>query len=217
MKFFKHFTDAHRGRSIQGLLDQLGHMGLTYWILVEMCVEKLDEKFDAKNAGERLTESDCEFEFHQRILRQNLRVSATNLRKILDICGTFALLAYQIDGNIVKIKMPNILKSLERTKKKDVRSTSEVQKNDVLDKDIDIDKDVDWKYEAEICFQAVRKFNSDREAFEWLGPSRSRYVKELGGLKFIRDLKQNDFESKRLSKLIQDAWESLAAAGKEGA
>lgn len=216
MKFFKHFTDAHRGRSIQGLLDALGHMGLTYWILVEMCVEKLDEKFDTKNAGERLTESDCEFEFHQRILRQNLRVSPTNLRKILDICGIFGLLSHEFNENTVKIKMPNILKSLERTKKKDVRSTSNERPNDVLDKDIDKDKDVDWKYEAEICFQAVRKFTSDREAFEWLGPGRSKYVKELGGLKFIRDLKQNDFESKRLSTLIQNAWESLAAE-KEGA
>ena len=182
MKFFKHFTDAHRGRSIQGLMDEMGHMGLAYWIIVEMCAEKIDEKLDAKGAGARLTKEDCEFDFHQRILRQNLRLSPTNLRKMLDICGTFDLLSYEIDGNNVKIKMPNILKALERTKKKDVKSTSEGRPNDVLDKEEDKDKEVDWKYEAEICLKAVRKFNSDYHALEWLGANRAKYIAELGGL-----------------------------------
>lgn len=214
MKFFKHFTDAHRGRSVQGLLDKLGHMGLTYWIIVEMCVEKLDEKLDVKNAGERLTESDCEFEFHQRILRQNLRVSPTNLRKILDICGTFGLLSYEIAGDSVKISMPKILKSLERTKKKDVKSTSNSRPNDVLDKeeDIDTNKDINWSYEAELCLQAVRKFKSDSMALNWLGKSREGYVSELGGIPFFRTLTPNSYEVRRLSGLIKNAWESLQSA-----
>jgi hypothetical protein len=87
-------------------------MGLTYWILVEMCVEKLDEKLDAKKEGERLQKEDCEFDFHQRILRQNLRIGATNLRRMLDQCSTLDLLSYEVNGSVFKIKMPKILKSL---------------------------------------------------------------------------------------------------------
>ncbi len=217
MKFFKHFTDAHRGKSIQGLMDELGHMGLTYWILVEMCVEKLGEKLEAKGPGARLSKDDCEFDFHQRIVRQNLRIGGTNLRRMLDQCSTFDLLSYKIDGNIIKIKMPNILKSLERTKKKDVRLTSDFQKKDVLDidTDIDTDKDInkeigtDWQYEAEACFRAVRKFNSNAQVLEWLGDTRRLYIEDLGGVEFIRSLKQNSFEAKRLAELIRYSWNQI--------
>ncbi len=212
MKFFKHFTDAHRGQSLQGLMDELSHMGLTYWIIVEMCVEKVGEKLDSKGPGYRLNKDDCEFEFHQRILRQSMRVSLTNLKRILDECSTLDLLSYEMNENIVKIKMPKILKSLERTKKKDVKFTSNERPNDVLDIEENKDKnkeDIDWNYEAEVCLQAVRKFKSDSLAMGWLGPSREAYINDIGGLSFLRSLKHNSWETNRLASLIKNSWESL--------
>jgi len=185
LKFFKHFCDAHRGRSIQTLLDQLGHMGLTYWVIVEMCTEKLDEKLDAKKTGERLSESDCEFDFHQRILRQNLRVSATNLRKILEVCRTSGLLAYEIDGSLVRISMPKILKSLERTKKKDVKSTSGRRQSDVLEKEEEQEGNKEQKKDTnERAFEATYEIYPNKvgksEGFERL---RAQALDEADTLK----------------------------------
>lgn len=137
MRFFKHFTDSHRGQSMLQLFDRLGHMGIAcYWTLTEMCAEKLEERMDAKN-GERLTESDCEFIFHKRILRQNLRLSQAKVELFLGECSTLALLSFRIDGQLVKILMPKLLKCLERLKKKDVKATSVLRQHDVLDKEED--------------------------------------------------------------------------------
>ena len=103
MKWFKHFSDSHRGQSIQDLLDQLGHTGLCYYVLVEMCAEKLEKEDNG------LTEVDCSFSFHTRIVRQNLRISATNLRRLLDVCATNGLLSFEFSGNTLEIKMPILL------------------------------------------------------------------------------------------------------------
>jgi len=71
---------------------------------------------------------------------------------------------------------------------------------------------VDWKNEAELCFQAARKFpNSDSLALNWLGPSREAYVKELGGIQFFRSVKHTDFEATRVGGLIKNAWEMISS------
>ena len=45
MKFFKHFTDAHRGKSLNQLRDRLGWAALAkYWTFVEICAEKLEKE-----------------------------------------------------------------------------------------------------------------------------------------------------------------------------
>ena len=135
MKWFKHFSDSHRGQSIQDLLDQLGHTGLCYYVLVEMCAEKLEKEDNG------LTEVDCSFSFHTRIVRQNLRISATNLRRLLDVCATNGLLSFEFSGNTLEIKMPILLNLLERnTKKARTTRISSAQKVH-LDKDKDKDKD----------------------------------------------------------------------------
>lgn len=106
MIWFKHFTDNHRGRSMQFLFDEMGHTGIACWyILMEMCAEKLEKS---------LSKEDCVFEFHERILRDNLRLSRTNVRRMLDLCATFAMLSYDTDGTFVKIKMPKLAELLHR-------------------------------------------------------------------------------------------------------
>lgn len=139
MKWFKHYSDMHRGRSMDALFEAFGHMGpCSYYILVEMCSEKLE-----KPDSESLTEVDCSFGFSQRILRQNLRISQTNLRRVLDGCQTNGLLEFEFSGNEVKIKMPILLDLLDRrTKKASVRRQQSVR-NVSLDIDKDKEEDVE--------------------------------------------------------------------------
>lgn len=130
MRWFKHFSDNHRGRSIQYLMDEMGHVGpCSYYFLVEMCAEKLEQKQDKS-----LESSDCLFSFHQRIVRQNLRISLTNLRRLLDICQTFGLLSFEFRGTSIEIKMPMLLDLLEYDQKKSRARRAQVAPESRLEK-----------------------------------------------------------------------------------
>jgi len=147
MKWFKHFSDNHRGKSIQVLFDEMGHMGVScYYILMEICSEKLE-----KNSDKCLEEADLLFSFHQRILRQNLKISLANLRKLLNICQTFGQISYEEDGNIFKIKTPILLDLLEYDQKRPrkqrasaaikTRLEEETEKEQEKDTDTETDKE----------------------------------------------------------------------------
>lgn len=130
MKWFKHYSDNYKGKSVQFLFDELGHFGVAgYFILLEMCAEKLEQKSD-----ESLTEVDLLFSFHQRIVRQNLRTSQTNLRRLLDICQTLGLLTFEVTQDLVEIKMPILLNLLDRDQKKPRLNRVTTATNKRLDK-----------------------------------------------------------------------------------
>jgi hypothetical protein len=114
MKFFKHFVDSHRGQSMTILMEEMGHTGFAcYWILVEMCAEKLD-----KGAEELFSEEHCVFEFHERVLRRNLRISRTKLEDFLNICSGISVLSFKFVEQIIEIKMPKLLDCLDRDSKR---------------------------------------------------------------------------------------------------
>lgn len=136
MKWFKHYTDNHRGQSIQTLMDECGHLGLGYYVLLEMCAEKLEKLTDRG-----LTEADCSFSFHRRVVQQSLRTSPAKLKHLLDTCATLGLLRFALTETIIKINIPMLLDLLDRdTKKARSRRVSDAAKCR-LDKDIDKDKD----------------------------------------------------------------------------
>lgn len=108
MNFFKHFTDAHKGQSMQTLFEELGHTGpCCWWILVELCAEKIE-----LNQVKRLEVLDCVFDFHERFLRQNLRVSRGKLEKFLRISENLSLISFTKSENVFKISMPKLLDCL---------------------------------------------------------------------------------------------------------
>lgn len=114
MKWFKHFSDNYRGRSINHLFNEMGHTGVAcYYILMELCAEKL-ERFPDKT----LESSDCLFNFSLRFVRQNLRVSLAKVQLFLGICSEFGLLSFEISGENLKIEMPILLDLLEYDQKK---------------------------------------------------------------------------------------------------
>lgn len=144
MRWIKHHTDSHRGRSLQNLMDEMGHTGLCYWILVELCGEKLEAV-----RGQIITEADCLFSFSPRVVRQALRISPTNLRRLLDICQTNDLLSFEFSGISLVIKMPKLLEILEKDVKKAKKERAKKSPDPLLEKnrleknreDKDLDKD----------------------------------------------------------------------------
>ena len=113
MKWFKHFTDEHRGRSITDLMDRMGHMGLCFFLLEEICAEKLEVKGD-----EELKPEHCVFKFNTRKVRRLLGISQRNLERLLDICQTNERLSFSFVENELEISMPNLLNLLDRDCKK---------------------------------------------------------------------------------------------------
>lgn len=110
MKFFKHFADSHRGKSLKKVRRELGVTGIgMWWILVELCAEKLDKERD-----EEFTKAHCVFEFECGYLCQEL---GTNRRGIGQVLGTFAehsLISSDISDNVCRIEMPKLLECLDR-------------------------------------------------------------------------------------------------------
>lgn len=134
----------HRGRSINDLLDQLGHTGLCFFLLQEMCAEKL-EKDD-----QGLTEADCSWTFHTRIVRQNLRISPVNLVRLLDACAMNGLLSFEFSGSSLTISMPILLNLLERNTKRARKTRTTSAQKSPLDKDIDKEEERDKEKELQI-------------------------------------------------------------------
>lgn len=67
-----------------------------------------------------------------------------------------------------------------------------------------------FRKEAERFFQAARKYTSDHQAEAFLGESRGACLAYIGGMPFVRKLKEeNSWDVKRLADLIQDAWETI--------
>jgi hypothetical protein len=140
MLWFKHYTDNHRGRSIQHLMDAMGHKGLSYYILMEMCAEKL-----TKNKSDIVTEEDCVFYFHPRVLASNLRLSVAGVSSLLRHCDTLKLFSSEINSKEIKIFMPMLLNLLEKGYKKSPKKALFEDQKRTSDVDIDIELDVDEK------------------------------------------------------------------------
>lgn len=115
MRFFKHFTDAHRGTSLQSLTNQLGLEGLArYWILVEICAEKL-----SKEKHEECTAEHCVFRFDQRYMRDTLRThQLSRLSMFLRCVADVGLMSFSCEDNVVVISMPKLLEYMDRDTKR---------------------------------------------------------------------------------------------------
>lgn len=157
MRWFKHFSDMHEGETVTRLLDEMGHTGLCFFILQEICTNKLQKPDNV------LSEADCTFRFHQRLIRDKLRLNQTKMVRLLDICSVLGQLSYKLDGNMIEIKMPILLKLLDRdTKKARQQRATDAQ---LCRLDIELDKDKESDKES---------ISSSVEVFENPKPTQSR-------------------------------------------
>lgn len=136
--YFKHYCDAHRGRSMNELMERFGHMGPNcYWILVSLCIDKFWE-FARNNRHIEYKDIPPEFSFHRRALCQELRIKTKRLDQWLLACVELELFSVfpninsfhseqscvELCGtsvgsqNVLKITMPKLLEIFERGRKK---------------------------------------------------------------------------------------------------
>lgn len=119
MKFFKHFTDANRGKSMQQLLrsknKELGMKAIgIYWTIVEMCAEKMTKEKD-----QEYTDSHCNFEFNTSYIRDTLALHRTaTLSMYLRWFGDVGLMSSQCTDDVTSIYMPKLLECLDRDTKR---------------------------------------------------------------------------------------------------
>jgi len=110
MKFFKHFVDAHRGKSLKAIRRKWGMAGVgMYWNLAELCAEKLN-----KEANEEFTSEHCVFEFDLSSLSECLGVKSGRVEVILKSFQELGQLSYERVDFIFKISMPKLLECLDR-------------------------------------------------------------------------------------------------------
>lgn len=111
MKFFKHFTDAHRGKSLQLLMRKHGpKMVGIYWMLVEICAEKME-----KETEEEFSLEHTNFEFEVGYLRNTLQAHQfKTLEMYLQCLSDVGLMSARCSEDTVSISMPKLLECLDR-------------------------------------------------------------------------------------------------------
>ena len=143
MQFFKHFTDAHEGKSLLALFDKFGHAGpYCYWILVELCAKKLN-----KSREETFSETDFKFIFNERLIRDKFRLSSTKVESWLNLGSTLKLFNHIKVENEIHIDMPKLLECLDRDTKRArparVQAASKPRLRIELDKELELELDKD--------------------------------------------------------------------------
>lgn len=156
MKWFKHYSDMHDGQSINNLMDELGHTGLCFFLLQEMCAEKLEVGADSDD------ESQAKFKFHPRIVRQKLRISSVKLERLLSVCSANGLLSYIFTENSLQISMPILLDLLDDGSKKARQRRDKDATMSRLDKDKELDKELDKDKELNTTTAVVKKTTTEK-------------------------------------------------------
>jgi len=81
MRWFKHFSDNYRGRSVDTFFEEMGHTGVAcYFLFLEICTEKLDT-----NPDKTLEKPKAILNFPLAFVRRNLRISQGKLEVFLNI------------------------------------------------------------------------------------------------------------------------------------
>lgn len=172
MKFFKHFVDAHRGKSLQRLLrgkdkDRgLKAIGV-YWTIVELCAEKM-----AKKDEEVFTDAHCHFEFDLEYIRDTLGLHQTATCLMYVRCLTdVGLMSATCKDDVLSIYMPKLLECLDRDAKR-----ARIVRDPCAPKNKKKIKEEDEEVPAAINprFNSVNRFNQQfnpvvREFAEYIG------------------------------------------------
>jgi hypothetical protein len=159
----------HRGRSITALMDELGHTGLCFFLIQEMCAEKLE-----KRGNEKLTEEDCVFSFHRKVIQQLLRLRPVGIDRLLVSCSSAGLLQYVATEDEIIIKMPILLNLLDRDSRRARSTRVRDAQRARLDKEEEEERECAPRARAAQPLSSTKKFelkfNEDFKKFEeWLG------------------------------------------------
>lgn len=98
MKWFKHYTDNHRGTAFQKAFDQLGYQAYAVYVLLEICAEKYD-----KQRVDDLGEDADLFVFQRTFVQSVLRMKRKQTDLVLTLFSE--LNWFQATGNDLEIRI----------------------------------------------------------------------------------------------------------------
>lgn len=114
MRWFKHFSDNYRGRSINYLHKKMGHTGIAcYYLLLEICTEKME-----KDQEQSLDKGDCVLVLDANFVRTSLKTSANRVLTLLGHCQDFGLIEFRIFESDIEIKIPMLWDLLDYDSKR---------------------------------------------------------------------------------------------------
>lgn len=170
MRWFKHFSDNYRGRSIDTLFEQMGHTGVAcYFIMMEIFTEKM-EIYDSKN----MKKSDFILSFPLGFVRRNLRISQGKLEVFLRFSQGLGLFSYEIIGKELRIEMPilldllhsDVVKSRSRREQYKNGSGLDIELELKLKEDVDVQKITAPNLEKKEIKESLN-YNHYFERFVW--------------------------------------------------
>ncbi len=198
MKFFKHFTDSHEGRSIIGIFEKFGHTGVNcYWILVELCAKRFE-----KPANREAIPADCVFSFHERLLREKFHLRSTKVQLLLNYYATSNLLSVTRSEDEFRIVMPKLLEYLDRDAKKARQKPEPVAPE--AGQEEDKDKEEDIYADGPLSFEALaKKFGKQKG-----GKAAARFREQMKSRKDREDLNQSITHYHAMLLLPENDWRS---------
>lgn len=129
MDYFKHYSTASEGNTLNHLMDKFGHQGYACWfLLLELCCANWDGKSEPK------------FNFFSTIVRKKLRISSTKLQVFLEYCSTISELSFNFSEKNLEIYLP-MLAEIKETRGR--ISGNKPKKIDIYRIDKEEDKDID--------------------------------------------------------------------------
>lgn len=141
MRWFKHYSDNYRGRSVETLYDEMGHVGIScYYLFMEICTEKMERKSDN---GEAMVSP--RLHFGVKFVQRNLRLTRAKLERWLHLGATLGLFSYEISEKELQIDIPILLELLDSDSK---RSRSR-RATDASQPRLDIDRDIEGEGDGE--------------------------------------------------------------------
>ncbi len=201
MKFFKHFTDAHRGKSLQLLFDKHGHTGLSvYWMIVEMCAEKLE-----RPANGSFTEANCRFVFNRRFLRNELRLKNKHFEIILRSISDQTLFLLDLTENEVTFEMPKLLEYLDRDARytRTEREKTRLELEEELDKEKIYKKETNWNAAASKVLAAISTHGKSEDRMVAIGEELWKIAVAVG-IAEIGRTPRNQYTVMNLAKLLKE-------------
>lgn len=138
MKWFKHYSDNHRGQSVNALMDELGYFGpFIYYTIYEICSEKLQGSTE-----QPIGIDDCIFRLHRRVVCSATRAKPSSVTRGLTLGQSCGLWSFKIDGDYFEIKIPILLDLLDSDQKKTRLKRDRFSAKKRLDKEEDKEEEV---------------------------------------------------------------------------
>lgn len=95
MDYFKHYSTASEGNTLNHIEDKFGHLGYSCWFkLMELCCNNWDGN------------SAPEFTFFETVVRRKLKISSAKLELFLKYCSEVSELSYNFSQKNLNICVP---------------------------------------------------------------------------------------------------------------